>query len=143
MLKVLQIIALVTSISLLQGCDNGTEQFSESASKQNQNSPLKQSVNSLTNPSQLFGHYTYGHEVNEFLACGEKEAYWVTASQDVLNYAQKKHSQYTSKPYEKVYVEIQAYYAAKATDGFAMDYKGQLRVVKILTIRKQSTADCK
>jgi len=90
----------------------------------------------------LKGYYIYGHEVNTFQPCGGKNVYWVTSSNETLKNLIQKYEQYTSQPYEEVYVKIIGKYIDKATDGFATDYDGQVFVEKIITINKKSNKNC-
>ena len=91
----------------------------------------------------LIGHYIYGHEVNSFQPCGKKEIFWVNGSNEILELMVRKYSNYVTKPYEEVFLEITGDFEGKATDGFAMDYDGQIQVMKIVLMKKKSDTDCK
>jgi hypothetical protein len=54
----------------------------------------------------------------------------------------KEYLNYASKPYDEVFVEITGDYRAKSSDGFSIDYDGQIQVESMLTIRKKSHSDC-
>ncbi len=106
---------------------------------------LFQACNSFakSKSSQLLeGYYIYGLEVNTFQPCGEKNVYWVTGSNETLQNLIKKYEQYSSHPYEEVYTKMIGRHIDKATDGFAMDYDGQIFVEKIITITKKSKINC-
>jgi len=89
------------------------------------------------------GHYIYGHEVNTFQPCGKTKVFWVVANNGLLQTLKQSHSKYTLHPYEEVFLEIESNFLPKASDGFAMDYDGQVRIFKILSIRKKSKNDCR
>ena len=91
----------------------------------------------------LIGHYTYGHEVSSFQPCGKKEAFWVNGSNEILELMETKYSNYVTKPYDEVFLEITGDFEGKATDGFAMDYDGQIQVKRIVLMKKKSDSDCK
>ena len=92
--------------------------------------------------SILVGHFIYGVEVNAFQPCNKKAAYWVTGPETLLAHIVNTHEQLTTKPYEKVFIKLTGTYMAKATDGFAMDYEGQVKIDKVLEIRKVYKGDC-
>jgi hypothetical protein len=54
----------------------------------------------------------------------------------------KEYLNYASKPYHEVFVEITGDYRGKSSDGFAMDYDGQIQVEKLIAVRKKSHSDC-
>ncbi len=91
----------------------------------------------------LTGHYIYGHEVNSFKPCGRKDVFWVLGSNETLEFIAEKYSNYAVNPYDEVYIKIIGDYLNKASDGFAMDYDGQVQVKKILFMKKKSNTDCK
>jgi NlpE C-terminal OB domain len=92
--------------------------------------------------SGLTGHYIYGHEVNSFQPCDREETLWVRGSNEQLELMKKEYLNYASKPYEEVFIEITGDYLDKSSDGFAMDYDGQIQVERLITIRKKSDSDC-
>jgi len=91
----------------------------------------------------LIGHFIYGHEVNSFQPCGKKEVFWVKGSNEILELMVRKYSNHAAKPYDEVFLEITGDFEGKATDGFAMDYDGQIHVMKIILMKKKSDTDCK
>ena len=91
----------------------------------------------------LIGHYIYGHEVSSFQPCGKKEVFWVNGSNEILETLEGKYSYLVIKPYDEVFIEIIGDFEDKATDGFAMDYDGQIYVVKIILMKNKSDTDCK
>lgn len=97
----------------------------------------------LTVEKKLIGHYIYGHEVNSFQPCNQKNVFWVTGSKKILQLLEQKHREYTSQPYEEVFAEIIGSFVGKASDGFAMDYDGQNLVIRMLGMKKKSKSDCK
>ena len=98
---------------------------------------------SLTERSRLKGHYVYGHEVNTFKPCGQKKTFWVTGPENTLRILEQKYVEYTSQPYDEVFLEISGKYIGKAKDGFAMDYDGQIFVFEMFQMQKKSENDCK
>lgn len=92
---------------------------------------------------KLTGHYIYGHEVNSFQPCGKKQVYWVTGSNKNLQLLEQSYKKYTTKPYAEVYLELTGNFIDKASDGFAMDYDGQIIVIKIIEMKRKSKMDCK
>jgi hypothetical protein len=92
---------------------------------------------------RLIGHYIYGHEVNSFQPCAKKEVFWVKGTHQTLEFMKGKYTDYAVQPYEEVFVEIIAEFKSKATDGFAMDYDGQVYVMEMLVMNKKSDTDCK
>jgi len=91
----------------------------------------------------LIGHYIYGHEVNSFKPCGHKDVFWVLGSNEILDLMAEKYSNHATNPYDEVYIKIIGDYLSKASDGFAMDYDGQVQVKKIFLMKKKSNTDCK
>ena len=95
-----------------------------------------------TEEQSLAGYYIYGHEVNTFQPCDKEGTFWVISSNEELEVLRKEYLNYASKPYDEVFIEITGHYLDKPSDGFAMDYDGQIRVEKLLTIRIKSDSDC-
>ena len=95
-----------------------------------------------TEEQSLAGHYIYGHEVNTFQPCDKEGTFWVIGSNEELEVLRKEYLNYASKPYDEVFAEIAGDYLGKSSDGFAMDYDGQIQVEKMMTMRKKSDTDC-
>ncbi len=91
----------------------------------------------------VIGHYIYGHEVNSFQPCNEKEVFWVNGSNRLLELMAKKYSDFAAQPYDEVFVEIIGNFEDRASDGFAMDYDGQIYVMKMVHKKKKIDTDCK
>ncbi len=91
----------------------------------------------------LIGHYIYGHEVNSFQPCNNKEVFWVKGPNKLLEFMAKKYSDYAAQAYDEVFVEIIGNFENRATDGFAMDYDGQIYVMKMVLMKKKIDTDCK
>ncbi len=91
----------------------------------------------------LIGYYIYGHEVNSFKPCGHEDVFWVLGPNEILDLMAEKYSNHADSPYDEVYIKIIGDYLNKASDGFAMDYDGQVQVKKILFMKKKSNTDCK
>ena len=91
----------------------------------------------------LIGHYIYGHEVNSFKPCGHKDVFWVLGPNEILDLMAETYSHHAANPYDEVYVKITGDYINKASDGFAMDFDGQIQVKKIFFMKKKSNTDCK
>ena len=90
----------------------------------------------------LKGYYIYGHEVNSFQPCKQKKVYWVNGSNEILAELEQQYSQHVTKPYDEVFVEITGKFTGKATDGFAMDYDGQITVLKLIKMSKKTNDSC-
>ena len=90
----------------------------------------------------IFGHYTYGHEVNSFRACGTKQVFWVKGSNETLELMAKKYNALATKPYDDVFVEIMGDFDSNASYGFAMDYDGQIHVMKLVNMKHKYATDC-
>ncbi|WP_017220672.1 hypothetical protein [Moritella dasanensis] len=90
----------------------------------------------------IFGHYTYGHEVNSFRPCGEKQDFWVKGSNDTLELMTQKYSALVTKLYDEVFVEIKGNFESKASDGFAMDYDGQVNILELVHMKNKHASDC-
>ena len=140
---------------LLQACDSpttpsvNTQKSSQSNIQTNTKIDEKTAVKIMyltqttsNDNGQLAGHYIYGHETEVFQPCNQTQAYWVTGPENILSKMVAEYEQLTSEPYEKVFVRLSADYIAKATDGFAMDYDGQVKINKLIEIRKSSKDDC-
>ena len=95
-----------------------------------------------TEEQSLAGHYIYGHEVNTFQPCNKEGTFWVIGSNEELEVLRKEYLNYATKSYDEVFVEITGDYRGKSSDGFAMDYDGQIQIESMLTIRKKSHSDC-
>lgn len=96
-----------------------------------------------TEGQALLGHYIVGHEANSFQPCGEESVYWVVGSREILGSMTEQYNNLTTKPYDEVFVKISGVFLKKATDGFAADYDGQIRVTKLFFMKKKSVTDCK
>ncbi len=90
----------------------------------------------------IHGTYVYGHEVNTFKKCGSNKVLWVIGDNFILHDLEEKYYKLTSHPYEEVYLELDATFLPRATDGFAMDYDGQINITKIFFMRKKLKVDC-
>jgi hypothetical protein len=98
-----------------------------------------------TETSQLRGLYTWGHEVQTFIPCGSKQAFWVVGDVELLQPLQDKSAalaQARGTSYQPIYVEVTAVAQGKATDGFAADYDGVYRFVSVQVVSSQSPVDC-
>lgn len=87
-----------------------------------------ESGETIVNGSVYKGAYIYGHEVNSFQPCGSEKEYWVIGDNDVLQGLSEGYSEKSHKAYTPVYVTVNGELMGKATDGFAADYDGQLKV---------------
>lgn len=90
----------------------------------------------------LSGHYIYGHEVNSFQPCGQKKVFWVTGSEEILKLLEKMYWENSTKPYEEVFLKMRGNFVGKASDGFAMDFDGQVLVVEMVGLKRKSLGDC-
>ncbi len=99
--------------------------------------------NTQAKESKLTGHYTYGVEVNVFQPCNLKTAFWVIGPDKIISKIVTQYEMLTSKPYEKIFITLTGEYTSKATDGFAADYDGQVKVTNVIKTRKSSATDCK
>lgn len=90
----------------------------------------------------IIGYYIYGHEVNSFQPCNKKEIFWVKSSNKLLVFMARKYSDYATQPYDEVFVELIGGFESRATDGFSMDYDGQIHVTKMVLMKKKINADC-
>lgn len=95
-----------------------------------------------TKSNTLSGHYIFGHEVNTFQPCGEKRVVWVQGSEDILSYLEQEYFRFSTKPYEEVFLEIEGDYIARASDGFAADFEGQISVRKVIKVASLSDSEC-
>jgi hypothetical protein len=100
------------------------------------------SIQAGADGSTLSGHYIYGHEANSFQPCGGEKVYWVSGSDKMLELMAKKYSKLTTEPHEEVFAQIVGQQLGKATDGFAMDYDGQIQVIELIFMKKKSDTDC-
>jgi uncharacterized protein YecT (DUF1311 family) len=94
-------------------------------------------------PIPVWGHYAFGHEVESFQPCGSGLAYWVVGSSDVLDLLHSEHAARVDEPYEPVYAALRAVSQPPASDGFAADYDGLIRVTEVVDVRTRSTQDCR
>ncbi|PKM44317.1 MAG: hypothetical protein CVV05_11240 [Gammaproteobacteria bacterium HGW-Gammaproteobacteria-1] len=60
----------------------------------------------------------------------------------MLELMAKKYSKLTTEPHEEVFAQIVGQQLGKATDGFAMDYDGQIQVIELIFMKKKSDTDC-
>jgi copper homeostasis protein (lipoprotein) len=81
------------------------------------------------------GLYSYGPEVKSFKNCDDTHEYWVTDSsaQLELQYSQMNFE----KPYEPVYVEVEATKIQSGSEGMGSEYDSTLVVKKVLKITKE------
>lgn len=92
---------------------------------------------------EMRGSYIYGHEVNTFKPCGQKKVFWVLGEDKTLLALKNQYKKYTRKPYAEVYLEMSGTLKPSASDGFAMDYDGQVLIGKILIMKNISKELCK
>ena len=85
-------------------------------------------------PLRYRGAYTYGHEVNIFCPAINLQCYWLSGeSPDEIRVTlQTLAAQSTSTPYEPICVVIEGEIDRETRrDGFAADYDGLIRVMKL------------
>jgi len=126
MKKITNYLISLLMLVLIQACSSTAENQSQTNSKE----PV------------IVGHYTYGHEVNSFRPCGEKQVFWVKGSNEILELMTKKYSALATKPYDEVFVEIKGGFESKASDGFAKDYDGQINILALVQMKNKQAADC-
>ncbi len=90
----------------------------------------------------LAGYYTYGHEVNTFQPCNDKEVFWVTGEDETLERINKSYYNFTSEPYEEVFIKIIGSLSEKGTSGFSTDYDGKIQIKQLIHMQKKSSTDC-
>lgn len=107
-----------------------------------------QSCSSINGPldnepeNTLTGYYTYGHEVNTFQPCNDKDVFWLTGENETLELMNKSYYNSTSQPYEEVYIKVIGSFSEKGTSGFSSDYDGELQIKKLIHMQKKSSTDC-
>lgn len=90
----------------------------------------------------LSGYYTYGHEVNTFQLCNNKDVFWVTGENETLELMNKSYYDFTSEPYEEVFIKVIGSFSKKGIDGFSADYDGEIKIKKLISMQKKSVTDC-
>jgi copper homeostasis protein (lipoprotein) len=91
-------------------------------------------VKEESNLIQLRGLYSFGPELKEFLDCETQLNYYVVDSADIeMRYANFKFE----KPYEPVYVEIEAYKIAALDEGVESNYDSILVVKNVINISQE------
>lgn len=96
-------------------------------------------------PPSLRGYFTWGHEVESFVACGSTRAYWVVGEASTLDTLRRQAEARIvagDGPYRPVYVEITALEEPRAVDGFAADYVGVLRITRLHKVLAVAPASC-
>ncbi|VAW80495.1 hypothetical protein MNBD_GAMMA12-3948 [hydrothermal vent metagenome] len=88
------------------------------------------------------GMYVWGHEVNTFRSCGSKTEYWISAADSVLAPLVKYYEGNTTKSYQAIYVVFRGYKMNKATDGFAADYPGVIKILEVKMRRLKAPGKC-
>jgi len=88
------------------------------------------------------GFYIFGHEVRTFQPCGSNKVYWVKAEPGISKKLREEHQKLTVKPYESIYVELQGRLLAKAAEGFAADYDGQIAIEAVDLVQAKQKEDC-
>ncbi len=126
MSKLFSLSVLILNLLLMQSCASVATETSLQATKSN----------------TLSGHYIYGHEVNTFQPCGEKRVVWVQGTEDILSYLEQEYLRFSTKPYEEVFLQIEGHYMARASDGFAADFEGQINVKKVIQVASLSDSEC-
>jgi hypothetical protein len=99
--------------------------------------PSKGQAESLT-----AGHYIWGAEVNDFRPCGLDSLFWVRGAPDVLQQLRTAHDSLTDRPYEPIYVEVEAHRSFEPLDGFAEETNGYLTITQVRVIRPASEVAC-
>ncbi|MCF6283394.1 MAG: hypothetical protein L3J28_14535 [Candidatus Polarisedimenticolaceae bacterium] len=105
-------------------------------------SAVDQQLQAEEQTKRIQGIYVYGHEVNTFQKCGSKKTLWVIGDNSVLHDLQGQYYKLISHPYEDVYLELDGTLLPRATDGFAVDYDGQINIKKIFSMQKKSEFNC-
>ncbi len=77
------------------------------------------------------GLYVWGHEVNTFQPCGSEKVYWVIVPARAQVTLTKYYENGVTKRYQPIYIRFQGQKKGKATDGFAADYAGLIKVINI------------
>ncbi len=95
------------------------------------------------NLKTMKGYYIYGVEVSSFQPCGSKKVYWVVGTNEILADLTKKYEQLNTKLYGEVFAVFKGKNIGRAKDGFAQDYDGQVKVEKIIDLKRKSSKDCK
>ena len=88
------------------------------------------------------GFFVWGHEVRSFRPCGSEEELWAVGDPEVMEPLIAAHQQLTDKPYQGVYVRFRGRMSDAERPGFAADFAGMFRVVKVLEIRPATDTDC-
>ena len=97
----------------------------------------------LAQADSFRGFYVFGHEVRTFKPCGSEKVYWVKAEPDISKRLREVHQKLTAKPYKSIYVEVQGRLLARATEGFAADYGGQIAIEFVDLARAKQKEDCR
>jgi copper homeostasis protein (lipoprotein) len=85
------------------------------------------------------GVYSFGPEVKSFKDCDSGEEFWVTDNSRQL---ELKYSQLNfEKPYEPVYVEVEAIKVRSGKDGLGSEYDSTLVVKRLIKISKEIPLD--
>lgn len=88
------------------------------------------------------GLFVWGPEVHTFRPCGQKAAYWVSASSWVIGPAIDYYRLQYSKPYAPIYIEFRGHLLDEILDGFAKDYSGLIRVSQVLLLDENVPRGC-
>lgn len=85
-----------------------------------------------TKSNRLRGYLVIGHEVRSFRPCGSDEEYWVRAEEGTLDELRASVAEWTSEPYQPVFVELEGCLSAEVGDGFASDYDGTAHIERLV-----------
>lgn len=84
------------------------------------------------------GHYTVGFEVNSFVPCGSKEAWWVTGSAELVECV----GEIDHYNYRTVFARVKGSESRKGEYGHLGAYDREFEVKEVLECRPPSDDDC-
>jgi hypothetical protein len=88
------------------------------------------------------GVYVRGHEVRDFVPCGDHASYWLIAAEEPERRLAAFVAEHGRGAYPAVYLVFDGASDPAARPGFATGHDGVLRVTRILGMAPTIPADC-
>ena len=98
-----------------------------------------------TDRQKIRGSYVWGHETETFTPCGSSQSLWVVGDVALLQPLRDiaaEQSQFKGQPYLPIYLEVAGTIEPQASDGFAADYDGVLRITHVYASQSSLPNHC-
>jgi uncharacterized membrane protein len=91
---------------------------------------------------ELRGLLVLGHEVRSLQPCGDTRVFWLHAPGTLRQQLQADYRRLAKRPYEPLYVEIEAVFGEHPVSAFAVDYDGTIVVSEVRSVSRDGIEAC-